>query len=155
MRARLIEGTLDDVVLTGNPLMLTRKSGKPVTINATDELLCVGGTGDACTGGTKVPLFTDSYYAYFWDVTSAFCATRRSVCIRISRHHDKAVRGRKRDRLRPLSKGMWRLITKELAGAALVLVALAERLRLHAVFSHTGFQFGERCPASSSNTNSR
>lgn len=68
----LIEGTLDDVVLcsTGNSLVLTRKSGKPVTINATDELLyvCVAGTGDDCTGGTKVPLFTDSYYAYFWDV---------------------------------------------------------------------------------------
>ena len=70
--ADLIEGTLDDVVLcsTGNPLVLTRKSGRPVTINATDELLyvCVGGTGDGCTGGTKVPLFQDSYYAYFWDV---------------------------------------------------------------------------------------
>ena len=50
--------------------MLTRKSGRPVTINATDELLyvCVGGTGDDCIGGTEVPLFTDSYYAYFWDI---------------------------------------------------------------------------------------
>lgn len=67
----LIEGTVDDVVLcSGNPLVLTRKSGRPVTINATDELLyvCVGGTGDDCIGGTEVPLFMDTYYAYFWDI---------------------------------------------------------------------------------------
>jgi hypothetical protein len=68
----LTPNTADDIVVcsTGNPLVLTRKSGKPVTINATDELLfvCVGGTGDACTGGTQVPLFADTYYAYFWDV---------------------------------------------------------------------------------------
>ena len=67
-----IEGTADDVAVcsTGNPLMLQRKSGKPVTINATDELLfvCVDGTGDNCVGGTKVPLFADDYFAYFWDV---------------------------------------------------------------------------------------
>ena len=55
---------------TGNPLILQRKSGKPVTINATDELLfvCVGGTGDNCQGGTKVPVFAADYYLYFWDV---------------------------------------------------------------------------------------
>lgn len=68
----LIEGTADDIVecSTGNPLVLQRKSGRPVTINATDELLfvCVGGTGDNCTGGTKVPVFADDYFAYFWDV---------------------------------------------------------------------------------------
>ena len=68
----LLPNTADDVVIcsTGNPLMLQRKSGKPVTINATDELLyvCVGGTGDNCQGGTKVPLFTDTYYLYFWNV---------------------------------------------------------------------------------------
>jgi hypothetical protein len=67
-----IPNTVDDVVIcsTGNPLVLTRKSGKPVTINATDELLfvCVGGTGDSCQGGTKVPLFANDYYTYFWDV---------------------------------------------------------------------------------------
>ena len=67
-----LPNTNDDVVIcsTGNPLMLQRKSGKPVTINATDELLfvCVGGTGDSCSGGTKVPLFDDTYYLYFWDV---------------------------------------------------------------------------------------
>ena len=68
----LLPNTADDVVIcsTGNPLMLQRKSGKPVTINATDELLfvCVGGTGDNCTGGTKVPLFNDAYFLYFWNV---------------------------------------------------------------------------------------
>ena len=68
----LLPNTADDVVIcsTGNPLMLQRKSGKPVTINATDELLfvCVGGTGDNCTGGTKVPLFNDTYFLYFWNV---------------------------------------------------------------------------------------
>ena len=67
-----IANTADDIVAcsTGNPLVLTRKSGKPVTINATDELLfvCVGGTGDNCQGGTKVPLFAADYFAYFWDV---------------------------------------------------------------------------------------
>ena len=65
-------GTTDDIIecSTGNPLMLERKSGKPVTINATDELLyvCVGGTGDNCVGGTKLPLFADSNFLYFWDV---------------------------------------------------------------------------------------
>ena len=64
--------TADDVVIcsTGNPLILQRKSGKPVTINATDELLfvCADGTGDNCAGGTKVPLFDDAYFLYFWDV---------------------------------------------------------------------------------------
>ena len=64
--------TADDIVVcsTGNPLVLTRKSGKPVTINATDELLfvCVGGTGDSCQGGTKVPIFSMLYEGYFWDV---------------------------------------------------------------------------------------
>ena len=64
--------TDDDVAVcsTGNPLMLERKSGKPVTINATDELLfvCVGGTGDNCAGGTKVPVFADTFISYFWDV---------------------------------------------------------------------------------------
>jgi len=64
--------TTDNTVIcsTGNPLMLQRKSGKPVTINATDELLyvCVGGTGDNCAGGTKVSLFSDSNYLYFWNV---------------------------------------------------------------------------------------
>jgi hypothetical protein len=68
----LTPGTTDDVIIcsTGNPLVLQRKSGKPVTINATDELLyvCAGGTGDTCAGGTKVPLFTDIYYLYFWDI---------------------------------------------------------------------------------------
>jgi hypothetical protein len=67
-----IVGTVDDAVVcsTGNPLVLTRKSGKPVTINATDELLfvCVGGTGDNCQGGTKVPIFSILYDGYFWDV---------------------------------------------------------------------------------------
>jgi hypothetical protein len=67
-----VAGTADDVVIcsTGNPLMLERKSGKPVTINATDELLfvCVGGTGDNCVGGTKVPVFADTFDLYFWDV---------------------------------------------------------------------------------------
>ena len=70
--ADLLPNTADDVVLcsTGNPLVLTRKSGRPVTINATDELLyvCVGGTGDSCTGGTKVSLFAADYFLYFWDV---------------------------------------------------------------------------------------
>lgn len=65
-------GTVDDAVVcsTGNPLVLTRKTGKPVTINATDELLfvCVGGTGDNCQGGTKVPIFSILYDGYFWDV---------------------------------------------------------------------------------------
>jgi hypothetical protein len=64
--------TADDTVIcsTGNPLMLQRKSGKPVTINATDELLsvCVGGTGDNCAGGTKVALFSEDYYLYFWNI---------------------------------------------------------------------------------------
>jgi len=68
----LLPNTNDDVTVcsTGNPLLLQRKSGKPVTINATDELLfvCVGGSGDNCTGGTKVPVFASDYYAYFWDV---------------------------------------------------------------------------------------
>jgi len=65
-------GTTDDIIVcsTGNPLILTRKSGKPVTIDATDELLfvCAGGTGDNCTGGTKLPVFADSTFLYFWDV---------------------------------------------------------------------------------------
>ena len=65
-------GTADDVIVcsTGNPLKLERKSGKPVTINATDELLfvCAGGTGDNCSGGTKLPIFADSNFLYFWDV---------------------------------------------------------------------------------------
>ena len=65
-------GTADDIVAcsTGNALVLTRKTGKPVTINATDELLyvCVGGTGDSCQGGTKVPIFSTLYEGYFWDV---------------------------------------------------------------------------------------
>jgi len=69
--ADLTPGTIDDVVVcsTGT-LVLARKSGKPVTINATDELLfvCVGGTGDNCQGGTQVPLFAGAYYSYFWDV---------------------------------------------------------------------------------------
>jgi hypothetical protein len=67
-----IAGTLDDIVAcsTGNPLVLTRKTGKPVTINATDELLfvCVAGIGDNCQGGTKVPIFSDAYDEYFWNV---------------------------------------------------------------------------------------
>jgi hypothetical protein len=67
-----IAGTTDDVIVcsTGNPLILSRKSGKPVTINATDELLfvCAGGTGDNCQGGTKLPIFADSAFLYFWDV---------------------------------------------------------------------------------------
>ena len=67
-----IAGTADDVIVcsTGNPLILTRKSGKPVTIDATDELLfvCSGGTGDNCQGGTKLPVFADSAFLYFWDV---------------------------------------------------------------------------------------
>jgi len=67
-----LPNTTDDVVIcsTGNPLMLQRKSGKPVTIDATNELLyvCVGGTGDNCAGGQKVPLFATDYYLYFWDV---------------------------------------------------------------------------------------
>jgi hypothetical protein len=65
-------GTVDDAVVcsTGNPLVLTRKSGKPVTINATDELLyvCVGGTGDTCQGGVKTSIFNALYDGYFWDV---------------------------------------------------------------------------------------
>ena len=65
-------GTVDDVIVcsTGNPLILQRKSGKPVTINATDELLyvCSGGTGDNCTGGIKVAIFADPNFLYFWDV---------------------------------------------------------------------------------------
>jgi hypothetical protein len=64
--------TLDDIIVcsTGNPLRLERKSGKPVTINATDELLfvCSGGTGDNCQGGTKVPIFAETNFLYFWDV---------------------------------------------------------------------------------------
>jgi hypothetical protein len=67
--------TLDNTVIcsTGNPLNLQRKSGKPVTINATDELLyiCVAGTGDNCTGGTKVSLFSDSNYLYFWNIDNS------------------------------------------------------------------------------------
>jgi hypothetical protein len=67
-----IADTADDVAVcsTGNPLMLQRKSGKPVTTNATDELLfvCVDGTGDNCAGGTKVPVFADTFLSYFWDV---------------------------------------------------------------------------------------
>src|SRR5262245_13253750 len=70
-----IPNTADDTVIcsTGNPLTLQRKSGKPVTINATDELLfvCAGGTGDNCAGGTKVPLFTDAYFLYFWDIDNS------------------------------------------------------------------------------------
>jgi hypothetical protein len=64
--------TADDIVVcsTGNPLVLTRKSGKPVTINATDELLyvCVGTTLPNCQGGTEVPIFDSLYDGYFWDV---------------------------------------------------------------------------------------
>ena len=63
--------TLDDIILcSGTPLVLQRKSGKPVTINATDELLyiCVGSTQDNCAGGTQVPIFADSNFLYFWDV---------------------------------------------------------------------------------------
>ena len=66
-----LPNTADDVVIcSGTPLLLERKSGKPVTINATDELLyvCVGGTGDTCLGGTKVALFSTDYFLYFWDV---------------------------------------------------------------------------------------
>jgi len=62
----------DDIIVcsTGNPLELTRKSGKPVTINATDQLLyvCVGGTYPNCQGGTLAPIFADIYDTYFWDV---------------------------------------------------------------------------------------
>jgi hypothetical protein len=65
-------GTFDDIVVcsTGNPLVLTRKTGKPVTINATDELLyvCVGGTIPNCQGGTEVPIFSPLYDGFFWDV---------------------------------------------------------------------------------------
>jgi hypothetical protein len=65
-------GTLDDVIVcsTGDPLVLVRKSGQPITLNATDELLfvCSGGTGDNCQGGTKLPIFADTNFLYFWDV---------------------------------------------------------------------------------------
>jgi hypothetical protein len=68
----LIFGTGDDVIVcsTGNPLTLVRKSGQPVTINATSQLLfvCVGGTLPNCTGGTEVPIFSDPLFLYFWDV---------------------------------------------------------------------------------------
>ena len=65
-------GTLDDVVVcsTGNPLILERKSGQPITLNATSQLLfvCVGGTLPNCSGGTEVPIFSNPLFLYFWDV---------------------------------------------------------------------------------------
>jgi hypothetical protein len=66
-----LEGTTDDIILcSGTPLVLQRKSGRPVTINATDELLfiCVGSTQDNCAGGTQVPIFADVNFLYFWDI---------------------------------------------------------------------------------------
>ena len=65
-------GTADDVVVcsNGNPLELVRKSGQPVTLNATSQLLfvCVGGTLPNCSGGTEVPIFSNPLFLYFWDV---------------------------------------------------------------------------------------
>jgi hypothetical protein len=65
-------GTTDDVIVcsNGNPLVLVRKSGQPVTINATSQLLfiCVGGTLPNCAGGTEVPIFANPLFLYFWDV---------------------------------------------------------------------------------------
>jgi hypothetical protein len=65
-------GTLDDVIncSNGNPLDLVRKSGQPVTLNATSQLLfvCVGGTLPNCSGGTEVPIFSSPLFLYFWDV---------------------------------------------------------------------------------------
>ena len=66
-----MEGGGDDIIVcSGTPLVLQRKSGKPVTINATEELLyiCTGSTADNCAGGTLVPIFADSNFLYFWDV---------------------------------------------------------------------------------------
>jgi hypothetical protein len=66
-----VAGTADDTVICSpTSLTLVRSSGKPVTIDATDELLfvCVGGTGDKCVGGTQVSLFDSAYFMYFWDV---------------------------------------------------------------------------------------
>jgi hypothetical protein len=67
-----IVGTNDDTIVCsdGNPLQLTRGSGKPVTLNATSQLLfiCVGGTMPNCSGGTEVPIFADPLFTYFWDV---------------------------------------------------------------------------------------
>ena len=62
----------DDVIVcsTGNPLNLVRKSGQPVTLNATSQLLfiCVGGTLPNCSGGTEVPIFSDPLFLYFWNI---------------------------------------------------------------------------------------
>jgi len=67
-----IVGTADDVIVcsNGNPLELVRKSGQPVTLNATSQLLfvCVGGTLPNCSGGTEVPIFSNPLFLYFWDV---------------------------------------------------------------------------------------
>src|SRR5262245_20684543 len=67
-----IGGSLDHVLWcsNGNPLQLVRKSGQPVTLNATSQLLfvCVGGTLPNCSGGTEVPIFSNLLFLYFWDV---------------------------------------------------------------------------------------
>jgi len=76
--------TVDNTVIcSGTPLKLERKSGKPVTIDATHELLylCYGSTADNCAGGTYVSLFSDTNYCISGTSTISVCAMRRSVFI--------------------------------------------------------------------------
>jgi hypothetical protein len=66
----LVDTTNTVICSTGNPLDLVRNSGKPVTLNATSQLLfvCEGGIGPNCTGGTSVPIFSNPLFMFFWNV---------------------------------------------------------------------------------------